>query len=189
MRTVIIGGSFNPVHIGHLYLFQEILNQLDYRRVLFIPVSLPSHKKADTNTKPMHRLNMLESVIPRDGAVVDQCEIERGGVSYSIDTVRSIMERYEITGKPGLVIGDDLVKGFPGWKNADELSEAVELVVVHRNSADKMHFGYPHRYINNLMLPVSSSDIRNRVKEGRVFRYLVPESVYEYINVNKLYRD
>jgi nicotinate-nucleotide adenylyltransferase len=187
LKTVIIGGTFNPVHMGHLYLAEEIQRSLGYDRVIFVPAHIPAHKEADDSTTPQQRLEMLRYVIQGSEFVVDSCEIERGGISYTIDTVRELQERYGFTGKPGLVIGDDLVNGLHEWKDWEELMEMVDLIIAHRSYEERVSCSVAHTYVDNLVLPISSSDIRRRVREGGAFRYLLPETVYAYILENRIY--
>ena len=188
MRTVIIGGTYNPVHIGHLYLAEEVRKQLRYERVIFVPSHVPAHKKMDECTTPEERLEMLHLATDGNDIIVDDCEIRRGGISYMIETIDDIESRYPIDGKIGLVIGDDLVEGLPKWKQWTALKERVDLIVAHRNVNGKVDCQYPHAYIDNIILPISSSGIRERIRTNRAYRYLIPEPVYGYIEERRLYR-
>jgi nicotinate-nucleotide adenylyltransferase len=136
---------------------------------------------------------MLSSAIDgRDDFEIETYEIDRRGVSYTIDTVGYLESRLPVTGKLGLIIGDDLVDDFHTWKNAQELRERVDIVVATRDnggvggSAAASVLSHFER-IDNSPLPVSSSEIRLRVREGRAFRYLVPERVHDFIVENGLY--
>ncbi len=187
MKTVVIGGTFNPVHIGHLYLAEEVRSQGGYERVIFVPSHIPAHKDPDHCTAPEDRLHMLKLAVKQSGFIVDDCEIRRGGVSYTFETILDLQKRYTINGKPGLVIGDDLVEGLPNWKRWEDLQEMVELLIAHRLYNKRVECRWPHQYIDNLILPISSSAIRERVESESVFRYLVPDEVYSYIVENGLY--
>ncbi len=187
MKTVVIGGTFNPVHIGHLYLAEEVRSQCGYDRVIFVPSHIPAHKNPDLCTSPQDRLKMLSLAVEESNIVIDDCEIRRGGISYTYETITDIQSRYTIDGLPGLVIGDDLVDGLSKWKWWEELQAMVDLIIAHRLYTDKVKCKWPHTYINNLILPISSSTIRSRVESGGVFRYLVPDKVYTYIVDNGLY--
>ena len=189
MRTIIIGGSFNPVHNGHLYVSEELKIQMGYERVIFVPSNISAHKSNDELVSSDNRINMLELALNNSDSLIDLCEIERGGVSYMIDTVKSIKSRYRISGRTGLFIGDDLVSGFKSWHNADELLDAVDIVVAHRDSDSEIRTSLIYKYISNVTINISSTDIRERIKAGKAFRYLIPESVYNYILDRGLYRN
>lgn len=188
MRTVVIGGTFNPVHIGHLYLAEEVKKQIEYERVIFVPSHIPAHKKMDGCTTPEERLEMLHLATEANDIIVDDSEIRRGGISYMIKTIDDLENRYPVNGKIGMVIGDDLVEGLPKWKQWTALQERIDLIVAHRKRADKVDCPYPHQYIDNIILPISSSSIRDRIRSDRAYRYLVPEPVYRYIVDRGLYR-
>jgi nicotinate-nucleotide adenylyltransferase len=127
------------------------------------------------------------AVAGNDRFIVDPDEIVRGGPSYSIDTIAGLIPRYGITGQPGFLIGDDLVAGFPTWKNVEELVRIVDLIVARRTLAGSVPLAYPHRSVMNVVLPISSSEIRRRIGEGRTVRYLLPDAVLAYIRDNTLY--
>jgi nicotinate-nucleotide adenylyltransferase len=188
MRAVVLGGTFNPVHYGHLFIAEEVRTALGYDTAIFVPANQPVHKDPTPVLQPRHRLEMLRiAVAGQDGFIVDSDEIERGGPSYSIDTIAGLIPRYGITGKPGFLIGDDLAGGFPSWKNVDELVRIVDVIVARRTLAGPVPFAYPHRSVANVILPISSSEIRWRIGEHRTVRYLVPDAVLAYIRENRLY--
>ncbi len=188
MRAVILGGTFNPVHFGHLFIAEEVRASLGYDAAIFVPANQPVHKDPTPVIEPRHRLAMLRIAVQgNERFIVDPGEIERGGPSYSIDTIAGLIPRYGITGAPGFLIGDDLVAGFPTWKNVDGLVSIVELIVARRTLAGPVSLAYQHRTVTNTVLPISSSEIRRRIGEGRTVRYLLPEGVLAYIRDNTLY--
>ncbi len=189
MRTIIIGGSFNPVHNGHLYLSEELKIQMGYERVIFIPSNISAHKSSDELVSSDNRIKMLELALTDSDSLIDLCEIERGGVSYMIDTVKSVKNRYRVSGRIGLFIGDDLVSGLKDWHNVKELLDLVDIIVAHRDSDPELETGLIYKYISNVTINISSTDIRERIKAGKAFRYLIPESVYNYILDRGLYRN
>jgi nicotinate-nucleotide adenylyltransferase len=189
MKAAILGGTFNPPHWAHLFLAEEVRTLLGYDRIVFVPANLPAHKEVATDISPKQRWDMLEQAL--EGwpyFIADSCEIDRGGATYSIETVPKLVQKYRIKGKPGFIIGDDLLAGFASWKRAGELAESVDLIVAHRSHRRRKAFAFPHRYIDNLMLPISSSDIRKRIRNNEAVRFLVPEAVWSYIEDNALYR-
>jgi nicotinate-nucleotide adenylyltransferase len=188
MKAVVLGGTFNPVHFGHLFVAEEVRASLGYDAAIFVPANQPVHKDPTPVLDSAHRLAMLRlAVSGNDRFIVDTGEIERGGPSYSIETVTSLIPRHGIQGRPGFVIGDDLAAGFPSWKNVDELVKIVDLIVARRTREGPPALKYPHRVVTNTVLPISSSEIRRRIREGRAVRYLLPDAVLEYIGDNKLY--
>jgi len=189
VRTAILGGSFNPVHIGHLFLAEEVKRSLAYDRIVFVPANIPAHKDASECIPGHHRLAMLERALAGvPYFALDDCELTRGGVSYTIDTIPEIAAHFPSDGRLGLVVGDDLVEGFDRWKSAAELASLVEIIVARRSLRGPHPFPYPHRHMDNLLLPISSTDVRRRIAEGEAYRHIVPEAVYEYIETQGLYR-
>jgi nicotinate-nucleotide adenylyltransferase len=188
LRLLVLGGSFNPVHIGHLVMVEEIRSELGYDLALLVPSLRPPHKSLVEDPGSDRRIEMLRLAIGDDACLaIDGCEIERGGVSYTIDTLRDLRSRYDIEGKPGLIIGDDLVPGFPSWRRPEELAEAADLICAHRSSAQELPLPFPHRYAHNSLIQVSSSLIRERIAAGGPFRRLLHPDVYRYIVEARLY--
>ena len=188
LKTIIIGGTFNPIHNGHLYISEELKVQFGYERVIFIPSNYQAHKSVSELVPTSNRIDMLKLALKDSTSLVDLCEIERGGISYMIDTVRTIQEKYQITGKVGLFIGDDLISGLKDWHNVENLLSVVDIVVAHRDSETKLDTNISHRYLDNVSIHISSTDIRKRIMRGKAFRYLIPEQVYSYIIDKDLYK-
>jgi len=190
MRIAIIGGSFNPPHIGHLILAEEILATRDYDTVLLIPANLPPHKIPQSDPGGEMRLAMVRaSVEAWPQIIVEPCELERRGISYTVDTLGEIYRKYVCDGKPGLVIGDDLAIDFlTVWKNPEKILDLADLVVAHRLYAEKVELPYPHRYVDNIIVPVSSSLVRERIAQQGAWRSLVASPVREIIETYGLYR-
>jgi len=189
VKVAILGGSFDPPHIGHLFIAEEARINLGYDHVVFIPAFQPPHKQGPPAANSGQRLEMLALALGGRGDFsLEPFEVNQKGVSYTINTVRHLMESLTLTGKLGMIIGDDLVQGFHTWHDAEELAQMVDIVVARRESIDVPAGIVQYRSIDNSRLPVSSSEIRERVRTGRAFRYLVPEPVYAYIQEHKLYR-
>jgi nicotinate-nucleotide adenylyltransferase len=199
MRLAILGGSFNPVHNGHIALAFALRRELCYDRVLLIPANLPPHKSLASGASANDRLAMLELAVAEanreagaDFLGVEDCEIARGGVSYTIDTIDYLERKHEgrLEGKIGLVMGQDLASGFGTWRRADELAERADLIVARRDvrgAEAPAPFPWRHRALENALLPVSSSGIRAAIRDGAPWRSLVPEAVYGYIVERTLY--
>ena len=187
MKTALFGGSFNPLHVGHLVMAEEVLLATGCDRILFLPALIPP-PKALGDPGAEYRAAMLQAGIEGDRRFgVSRCELDRAGVSYTIDSLRILQSQGLVEARPCIVIGDDLLEGFSDWKEAEALSKAVELIVVHRLSAQRLPFAYPHRYLDNRMLPISSTEIRRLIREKGAWRYLVPEGTRRLIEKHGLY--
>lgn len=212
MKIAVLGGSFNPVHKGHLLLADSVCTLLGYDKLLFIPVSAPPHKIIKNAASSFDRLKMLQLACEDDFRfAVDSCEIDRGGISYTWDTVCFLEHKYaeQLSAKIGLIVGQDLAAEFSKWKNAALLAEKTDLILAHRPfekpcsaegnkpdsnfkglfATEKMlsEFPYPHLVLNNAMIAVSSTEIREKIRKGEDLTGLVPEKVYCYIRERKLY--
>ena len=137
MKIAVLGGSFNPIHLGHLALADEVCTQLGYDKVLFIPTHTPPHKQMNDAPRAERRLQMVQAACRHDKRfVAEDCEIKRQGVSYTYDTILYLQKKYEgkLTDKIGLVMGDDLLPGFHLWNHAKELSELCQIIIARRPS-------------------------------------------------------
>ena len=189
MKIAVLGGSFNPLHIGHLFIAETVRSELGYDKIIFVPSNISPHKEDLSGVSSLARLKMIKKVLKEyNYFILDTSDIERGGVSYSIDTIDHIYKNYSFKGKPGFIIGDDLLKDFPTWKKADKLKELIDLIVVRRISDKKPESAFPDYYIENTILPISSTEIRSRVKNGKTIRHLTPESVRLKIIKNGYYK-
>jgi len=190
MKIAIIGGSFNPPHIGHLILAEEVLATGAYDRIAFIPAFIPPHKIPRNDPGSELRLEMLRTSIESwPNFFVDTCEIARQGVSYTVETLELFTSRGEIEGKPGLVIGDDLAPDFlETWKNPSRILEMADLLVAHRLHGECLPLPYQHRYLDNLIVEVSSTVVRARVAAGGAWHSLVTPGVRSIIETYGLYR-
>ena len=185
-RVALLGGSFDPVHLGHLHVAEVVLATGCYDEVLFVPAHVPSHKPGAL-AAPDHRLAMLRLAIARrPGLAVSDVELRRGGVSYTVDTVRQLQRNGTLGMRPGLVVGDDLGTELDTWREAEALFGMVELLVARRTPQPPA-LAFPHRRLANHPLPLSSSELRRRVRTGQVIRALVPDSVAAYIRKHGLY--
>lgn len=188
MRAAILGGTFNPVHVGHLILAVEVQEQLGYDAVILVPAAVPVHKDVTPVIASDHRLAMLRlAVAGCGGLIVDDAELVRGGPSWTVETVEDLVPRYGIAGRPGLVIGDDLAAGFDAWKDAARLAGLVDLILARRAGDRHLPFAWPHRTVRNTVVAISSSDIRRRVATGLPIRFRVPDAVAAYIAAHGLY--
>lgn len=182
-----MGGSFNPIHIGHLMLAEEVAFEFSYDRVVLVPSFLPPHKVLAGDPGAVHRLGMVRAAVAGDPAfIVDDCELVRKGLSYTLETIEHVIASYKLEGNPGFVIGDDLAAGFGSWRNPEGICGRAEIILARRGGSSGL-MPFPHRVAHNILLPVSSTDIRTRIAAGKPWRRLVPAAVCHYIEEHKLY--
>jgi nicotinate-nucleotide adenylyltransferase len=200
-RIGIIGGSFDPVHMGHLIVAQDAAERLELSEVIFIPAAIPPHKQHLQQVDAEHRLNMLRLAVETDIRFsVSDTELQRGGVSYTIDTVRSMRAEHPGAGLV-LIVGSDTLVDLHSWYKVDELLNLCEVASFLRPGescldaiADKVHLPDEHRkrllknVIEAHLVEISSTEIRMRIAEGLGIRYLVPPEVEMYIYEHGLYR-
>jgi nicotinate-nucleotide adenylyltransferase len=188
VKLAILGGSFNPVHFGHLYVAGAVVSALGYDRVILIPAFTSPFKPGAKETAPQDRLDMLAASIPADPRIaVDDCEIRRGGVSYTIDTIADIKRRYRPEGKPGLILGDDLARTFSHWRRSADIAAETDIIVAHRNSTEQAAFSYPYTPLNNPIMELSSGLIRERIQNRESWHALVPQGARFIIEDRRLY--
>ena len=196
----ILGGSFNPVHTGHLLLAQRALETYDLSKVLLVPCAVPAHKEASALIEARHRLAMVQLAVEDDFRFeVSDIELGRGGVSYAIDSV-SQLRAQRPAASLYFIIGADTLRELHLWKDIGNLLRLCRFVSFGRPgfatdaaSAGDLHLPAPwsHRLLADLtpgpLANISSSDIRHRLAEGMSIRYLVPPAVEMYIAEHALY--
>lgn len=189
MRLGLFGGSFDPVHMGHHLVAQAALEEMNLDRVFFIPAA-QSPFKPGTNPAPAEkRVQMLRLALAGQTRFeVDELEISRGGVSYTIETAQEFQRRF-----PGAslfyLIGTDHVPQLPKWREAELLAKVVKFIVIPRPGQEARSIPPPFEghFLKGFPLAVSSSDIRARVKQGLAVDGLVRREVAEVILNNRLY--
>jgi nicotinate-nucleotide adenylyltransferase len=195
----ILGGTFDPPHIGHLWLAALAADQLGLDRVLFMPAAQPPHKRRQPVTRAAHRLLMTRLAITGDPLFeLSLIEIERAGPSYTVDSLVELREIYGAEARLFLVMASDSLAAIDTWRDPDRLLTLAEWAVAPRpgspspeRDALDARFGEAASRIHLLDGPgldVSSSEIRRRVATGRAIRYLVPRAVEELIVDRQLYR-
>ncbi|WP_020004852.1 nicotinate (nicotinamide) nucleotide adenylyltransferase [Brachyspira innocens] len=192
MKIAILGGTFDPPHLGHLILADTVITNCNYDKVIFIPAKIPPHKNISGKVSNDDRLNMLKLSIEDDERfLLDEYELNNDGVSYTINTLNYLYKNYDIEGKIGLIIGADLVRDFDKWREPQKISEISDITVVNREDDKNLYKEHIDKYnIKVIMAPridISSSLIRDRIKEKKGFRYFVKDKVYDYIVSKKLY--
>jgi len=188
-RIALFGGSFDPVHLGHLLVAQAAREELDLSRLFFIPAAQSPFKPDRKPTDPNERLRLLRLALAgKTWCEVDEQEIKRGGISYTIDTARDYHRRFQ-NAQIFYLIGADNVAHLPKWRDSAELARLLEFVVIPRPGQTDVPFPAPFRgrMLKGFPLGISSSQIRERLKAGSPIDHLVPAAVAEAIRNYRLY--
>jgi nicotinate-nucleotide adenylyltransferase len=206
MKSVaLFGGSFNPIHFGHLAIAEEVRNKHNIDKVIFIPTNLPPHKDPSDLADAKKRLIMTHlATVSNPCFEASSFEIDRGGKSYSVDTVKYFHQLFN--GKVDLyfIIGADMLTEISTWKNIEELLKMCRFIAVSRPGYDVQkifnrhflaseNFAAASELLENIiiedipMLDISATNIRRRVAEWKSIKYLVPESVEQFIHNQQLY--
>jgi nicotinate-nucleotide adenylyltransferase len=215
MKIGLFGGTFDPIHWGHLRSAEEVSETFGLDRVVFIPASIPPHKRGQTTTPVKHRLKMVRLAVARNRRfAVSTAEISRPGVSYSIDTLRYFAHKLRKGDSLYFIIGLDAFREIGTWKDFAELFAFANFIVTSRPGTkdrnllrgtgvavkrlfcyDPQQGCYRHRSGSRLLfieltdIAISASEIRKLVKRGQSIRYLVPSAVENYIKKTGLYRN
>jgi nicotinate-nucleotide adenylyltransferase len=201
-RTAVFGGSFNPIHYGHLLLADEVLDALALDRILFVPAAIPPHKSPAYLAPAADRYAMVElAVAGHPKFAVSDLELRRAGPSYTVDTLEALrIPREEVF----LIVGSETFLDLLTWREPRRIAQLARIVVVPRvgsafdpesDAARKVGrgigleaIGEKPLIVHATSLPISASDLRRRVREGRSVAYRLPESVAAYIQAKRLYR-
>ncbi|HEY3522829.1 MAG TPA: nicotinate-nucleotide adenylyltransferase [Candidatus Limnocylindrales bacterium] len=196
----ILGGTFDPVHWGHLAIADEAREALGLSRVLFVPAARPPHKSGTRVSRPEHRVAMLEAAIADNAAfAVSRLELDRSGPSYTVDTLEALATDRALGGaERWFILSTEALAGFPSWRRPDRILELACLAVVPRAGRPPLDRGWLDeqlpgaasrvRWLDGPAIDVSASQIRERAAAGRSIRYLVPRAVAAYIEHHRLYQ-
>ncbi|MBI2471402.1 MAG: nicotinate-nucleotide adenylyltransferase [Planctomycetes bacterium] len=211
MNIGIFGGSFNPIHIGHLIAAEEVFLQRKLSKVIFMPTGISPHKETGDLVDSLHRYHMVKNAISdNEHFEVYDIEIKRSGKSYTIDTIRILRDMYGEEHNLYLIMGTDMISEISTWKDINILSGMCHFIVVNRPTysingvLSKSTFSQCGLRTNKIFsdekiaeierlkvtippIGISSTDIRERLSDGRSIRYLVPQCVEDYIKVHNLY--
>jgi nicotinate-nucleotide adenylyltransferase len=189
-RLGVMGGTFDPIHVGHLVTAEEALHQFSLDEVLFVPTGRPWMKEHEVVASPEDRFRMTElGVGPEPRFRVSRVEVDRGGPTYTIDTLRTLRDE-----EPGVelffVTGADAMLEIMQWKDPEVVFDLAHFIAATRPGYDIEPFdAHPDVTVMHIpALAISSTDIRERVREGRPIRFLVPDAVETYIRTAGLYR-
>lgn len=206
----ILGGTFDPIHLGHLRPALEVWEQLELAEMRIIPCHIPPHRRAP-QASVQQRVRMVELAVQgQTGFTLDLREVERAGPSYSVDTLTALRAELGEEVPLCLIMGMDAFAGLPSWHRWTELIERAHLVVTHRPGSpasqdidlgdwlERVRTEDPRDlhtrpcgrvwFCPVTQLDISATDIRRRIKAGRSPRFLLPDSVWEYIRAERLYR-
>ncbi|MFH1625035.1 MAG: nicotinate-nucleotide adenylyltransferase [Pseudomonadota bacterium] len=215
MRVGLFGGTFNPIHLGHLRAAEEIRESFELQQVIFIPSAIPPHKEAKKIVSPLHRIEMVNLAIKGNRSFsASDIEIKRSGKSYSIETVDHITRIHGWGLNSFFIMGIDAFRDITTWKDYIDLFSSCNFVIMTRpryneiNLEDVLppevvrdfryvrpedrfvHISNSSLYFRHIThLDISSSIIRKRIKENRSVQYLIPDEVLEYIKLHGLYKD
>lgn len=195
-RIGVFGGTFDPVHIGHLIIATELRHALRLDRLLFVPTGQPPHKADQAVTADADRLAMLELAIAGDPAFeISTLDLERAGPSYTADLLRLLSDQLPDASLMFLM-GEDSLRDLPNWHQPEAILALAELGIATRPEIDldlaDIYERLPSargrvQIVPTTLIDISSSDLRRRVQDGRPIRYLVPAAVESYVMSNRLY--
>jgi nicotinate-nucleotide adenylyltransferase len=197
MRIGILGGTFNPPHLGHLVAAQEAHRELDLDQVLFIPAGTPPHKPVEDEPGAGHRLELcLLAVGDDDRFSVSDVELQRDGPSYTVDTLK-VLRTHAPSDDLFLILGGDIAAGLPRWHEPERVLELATVAIAKRRGTAKstvdqalaqLRGGERARFFQMPRIGISSTLVRRRVRAGQPIRYFVPDGVMQYIETHGLYR-
>ena len=202
MRIGIFGGSFDPIHHGHLILAEHCREQANLDQVWFMPCALGPQKLAGAHGTVRQRTEMIELALGgHEAFVLSKLEIERGEVSYTVDTLKQIKETNP-DDELFLMMGDDSLESFPSWRDPETICKLATPLVVNRPGSGEVDLSVLKQYVSperfesfeklkitSPRIEISSSEIRKKVGEGGSIRFLTPRSVEKYIETQKLFVD
>lgn len=190
MRLGILGGSFDPPHVGHLLAATDALETLSLDQLVFVPTGQQPLKPAGAAASPEHRLAMVRLLVGNDPRfAVDAVEIDRPGVSFSVETLAGFAARYPEAERYFLV-GSDVLSSFARWREPDRIAQLAHIAVVTRGDevVDLAGIGGEPVALRTRRVDVSSTEIRERVRRGQSIHGFVPDAVAAYIEAHRLYR-
>ncbi len=188
----VIGGTFDPVHLGHLVIAEEARCHFGLDKLMFMLSAHPPHKDESQISRAEIRLEMLKRAIADNPYFeISDLELARSGKSYTVDTVKDLKDRFGSETEIYFIMGTDSLLDMDHWKEPNRIFELLKVVVAERPgfrlAKAKPEFAQHIVTLDVPVIGVSSTEIRNRVAEGRSIRYLVPESVIEFIEEERLY--
>lgn len=199
MKIGIMGGTFDPIHLGHLIMAEYARETLDLDKIIFVPTGIHPLKVNKAISSPHTRIEMISLAIESNPKFeISTIEIDKEGISYTIETLRLLKQKYKNSGLY-FILGTDLLFEIERWKDFKEFSKICKLALFHRagDTDDRveekirqlrMQYGLEFEKIESPKIEISSTEIRNRVLDNRSIKYMLPQNVEEYIASNNLYK-
>lgn len=186
-RIGILGGTFNPPHLGHLLMAEQVGNQLELDEVWFMPTASPPHAPGKKTIDSMHRVEMVQLAIEDNPLFkLQPYEVFKGGKNYTVDTMSYFVEAFPQSDFY-FIIGADSANELFTWRNIDKLVNLVQFVGIRRPGEKPYEDVYPIIWVDSPLVDISSTEIRLRVYLEQSIKYQVPKTVEEYIKLNQLY--
>lgn len=190
MKIGILGGTFDPIHEGHLTLARESVKQFDLDKVLFVPAHIPPHKRKDEEiSRPSYRARMVElATVEEPRWELCDLELRRPGVSYTVDTLRELRKTFPSPHELFFMAGADSLQDIQNWKDPEEIFKLSEWVVAPRPSF-MMPNPLPPRvhWLNMPLMDISASELREKIRKGEDVSRWIPSKVLTYIQQTKIY--
>ncbi len=190
-KVGIFGGTFDPIHLGHLITAQSVREIRKLEKIIFIPAFISPHKSDIITSSAEDRLNMIKLAI--DGIPFfdySDMEIKKGGVSFTVDTLKELRNNFN---ELEFIIGYDNIFEFHTWKDPDKIMELTKIIVLKRKSSHPPQFKDKYYdqavFVQTRGIEISATDLRERVKKGLPINFLVPPKVLEYIHNHNLYNE
>jgi len=205
----LFGGTFDPIHFGHLRPALEVMEALSLEELRFIPAHVPPHRDTPLITAEQRSEMVAVAIDEQPGFILDTCELERNGPSYTVDTLHDFRKRYGEDTPLVLLLGTDAFAGLPNWHRWEELLQLAHIVVMQRPDGDSKSAAIPADFLHQhhtdsptalqhspagsilrvpvTQLDISATDIRERLRQGRSVHYLMPQVLIETISSLNLY--
>jgi nicotinate-nucleotide adenylyltransferase len=193
MKIGLFGGTFDPIHVGHLIIAETVSSDFHLDRIFFIPAAVPPHKDSNRISPPDRRLEMIKLAIENNSRFdVSDTEIRRGGISYTVETIQWFQE--SATWKGGsffLIMGSDSLYDIRNWRNPAEILSSIEVLVIERpgfeKGRNKEKYSEKVKWVSVPKMEISSTEIRKRVYRQKSIRYWVPQKVEAFIHDRGMY--
>ena len=188
-KIALFGGTFDPIHIGHLLMARTAQEEMGFDKLIFIPCAVPPHRRSSTFFSVEDRIAMVRLAVAYNSAFeVSDYEVQKGGRSYSVDTVRHFRELYPSPVKLYFIVGGDAINQIHTWKDVDQIKKMCTFVSVNRPGYPRGEEKLKYHAVTMNGIEMSSTEIRKRILGGKTIQFLVPDTVLDYIRERHLYK-